>query len=848
MKPNLCTSAYATVKPKRFPQRGFSLIWMSILITVASIIMVSILPGNEAGSYNAKSTADIKKLSRIEEAMRSFMATNGRRPCPADGQYPINTANFGKEAANPGACTGGTPAAPMGPDSSTTNCTNNTTGCIVAGTIPTRALGLPDEFAFDSYGRRFTYVVDMRATSHASCQNLEGLTLTNTTPTGTGGLIIKDIAGNTVDPGVMYAYIQHGQSGYGAWPESGSTSTLTLAQSVNSRVNSKSTDKWMQINAGVDVPGSPPGASGFTYNSTNFTNTRIQNSRTFSSTASGQLDTGFDDLLFYRNDLKNTCCLGPYCPPIGFMVPGPGAHDLMGSGAAFGDLNNDGVTDMAINAPSNSTGVTGAVYVIFGKRNYIYPDPYLVTSGSTQLNGSNGFTVTGMSTGCSATSVAIGDVNADGYPDLVIGVGDSYGALSKLHAIYVIYGQPSTYSWPASVNVQNIGTTVAGAVIQLPGSAEVTCTPRPILLSDINGDSYNGHPLNDIIYGENLAANSANGDIRAGTVYVIFGKGDGTGWQTGTYATPYNITDPATPPGTLDGSNGFVIHGTWTDERLGGKGIAAGDMNGDGVADLAIGDYGYSAPANYYVILGQKKGGSWSGTNGNWPAVFDLTTLNGNNGFTIINPSATAGAISGFADFNGDGIPDLLIDGFWYFSSPNAYVIWGQKLGTTWSSNWASSYTMGSFPAGVATKIYDGTKSYYAQGFWPAVIGDFNHDGIDDLAFAEPNETENGNANAGIVDILYGSRNSWPSTFDLSTITSTTGFKITGCNAGDQIGYAGYLGWGMTSGDLTGDGYPELFIDAPLATYNGNTTAGIGYVVYGKKTPRPYGSLSLCGL
>jgi hypothetical protein len=135
-------------------QAGFSLIFVSILLTVAALVFVSVLPGQEAGDVNQKTANNTKKLERVEEAMRSFMAAKSRRPCPADGQYAENTANFGKEAAQPGNCTGGTPAAPMGPDAGT--------GYVVAGTIPTRSLGLPDEYAYDEFGRRFTYVVDSR--------------------------------------------------------------------------------------------------------------------------------------------------------------------------------------------------------------------------------------------------------------------------------------------------------------------------------------------------------------------------------------------------------------------------------------------------------------------------------------------------------------------------------------------------------------------------------------------------------------------------------------------------------------------------------------------------------------
>ena len=127
-------------------QAGFSLIVVSILLTVGALIFVSVLPGQEAGDVNIKMANNTKKLERVEEAMRGFMAANGRRPCPADGQYAINTANFGKEAAIAGTCTGSTPAAPLGPDAGT--------GYVVGGVIPTRSLGLSDDYQFDEFGRR----------------------------------------------------------------------------------------------------------------------------------------------------------------------------------------------------------------------------------------------------------------------------------------------------------------------------------------------------------------------------------------------------------------------------------------------------------------------------------------------------------------------------------------------------------------------------------------------------------------------------------------------------------------------------------------------------------------------
>jgi hypothetical protein len=415
-------SARPTVASRFSAVAGFSLIWMSILLTVGAIIMVSALPGNEAGDYNAKSLADGKKLQRVEEAMRSFMATNLRRPCPADGSAE-NTANFGKEAGTPGTCTGNsspTPNAPMGPDSGT--------GYIVSGTIPTRSLDLDDSFAFDSYGRRFTYVVDIRATKQASCVSLEGISLNNTTPTGTGDLIIQDIAGNTLD-NTMYAYIQHGPSGYGAFPEQG-------AATPTGRVNSKSTNKWMQINAGVDVAASPPGASTFTTNGTNFTNVRYRNSRTFPTTTGGNLDTGFDDFLYYRNDIKNICCLGSACIPLGFRIDGPAANANI-LGASF-NFNNPSIGDIAIYESWGSTGGNVA-RVLFG---HTGSWPTTIDLSSYSLTGSNGFTI--------KTSQQIGplklvDLDGDGNNDLLFQ--STCGGVECL--LTAIFGQGSggTY-WP----------------------------------------------------------------------------------------------------------------------------------------------------------------------------------------------------------------------------------------------------------------------------------------------------------------------------------------------------------------------------------------------------------------
>ncbi len=462
-------------------KRGFTLIQMSILLTVAALVMVSVLPGREAGDVNQKTVTNIYKLQKVEAAMRGFMAFNGRRPCPADGQYDINDHKFGLEADTPGNCTDGAGAngiiAPMGPDAGTSH--------IVGGTIPTKSLGLPDDYAFDEYGRRFTYVVDQRATKKASCAALEGISLTNTTPTGTGGIKIESATGITPEiDDVMYAYISHGPSGHGAFPPQGS--------GVGGRINNGSTDQDKNTNAGASNDGN------MTYSTANFTNVKIKKDKT----------STFDDLVYYRSDIKNTCCLGPQCIPIGFRIDGQyagtqlGNQTWVGGGILFADINGDGIPDLVISGYNAYTGHYG-VYVVFGQHsNYVWPDPLNVST----LDGTNGFYADGVDSWGTNWPMPMTtmDFNGDGIADLV---------LSNLSAgTYILFGQatpfPATFSLNTLSDVTNPkGMTISGVANNNSGGL--------IAVGDINGDG-----IDDLVISN---TNQAGADYQRGQAYVIFG-------------------------------------------------------------------------------------------------------------------------------------------------------------------------------------------------------------------------------------------------------------------------------------------------------------------------------------
>jgi Ca2+-binding RTX toxin-like protein len=132
----------------------------------------------------------------------------------------------------------------------------------------------------------------------------------------------------------------------------------------------------------------------------------------------------------------------------------------------------------------------------------------------------------------------------------------------------------------------------------------------------------------------------------------------------------------------LDGSNGFVINGIDVVDYSGRSVSSAGDINGDGIADLIIGAYGATANGNgsageSYVVFG----GSGVGSSGS----LNLFALNGSNGFVLNGIAAgdsSGRSVSSAGDINGDGIADLIIgapdaDPNGIYGAGESYVVFG---------------------------------------------------------------------------------------------------------------------------------------------------------------------------
>ena len=66
-------------------KQGFSLIWVAVAVAVIGIVVAASLPGGQLGSDALKNAITKQRMEKIEDATKAFMATNYRRPCPADG-------------------------------------------------------------------------------------------------------------------------------------------------------------------------------------------------------------------------------------------------------------------------------------------------------------------------------------------------------------------------------------------------------------------------------------------------------------------------------------------------------------------------------------------------------------------------------------------------------------------------------------------------------------------------------------------------------------------------------------------------------------------------------------------
>ena len=547
-------------------------------------------------------------------------------------------------------------------------------------------------------------------------------------------------------------------------------------------------------------------------------------SETYTYDTNGNLiRTGFDDDA--NGTIDRTTETG--APPIsgvalssldgtnGFILNGINAGDQSGrSVSSAGDVNGDGYDDLIIGAnTADPNGInSGETYVVYGGASAPGTDGVLDLS-RLALDG-KGFTLAGIAAGDqSGISVSsAGDVNGDGYDDLIIGapgVGSVQGAYNLIPGpgeTYVVYGGAT-----GADLVLDRSTLDGSNGFALTGIANGDTLGFSVSSAgDVNGDGYD-----DLIIG----ADGAGSD--AGATYVVYGGASAPG------------TDGVLDLSTLDGSNGFILTGIDAGDSSGTSVSSAGDVNGDGYDDLIIGafaaDPNEDSSGETYVIYG---GASAPGTGG----VLDLSDLDGTNGFTLTGSARNdrvGHSVSSAGDVNGDGYDDLIIgaDGA---KSPDGNLVGEIHVvyGGASAPGSGGVLDLGALD-GSSGFTLTGIDRYDRSGHSVSSAGDVNGDGYDDLIIAAREADPDGDSQAGEIYLVYGGASA-PGTdgvLDLSALDGTNGFVLTGIDAGDQSGTSV-----SSAGDVNGDGYDDLVIGANYADPNGVNLAGETYVIYGGAT------------
>jgi Ca2+-binding RTX toxin-like protein len=260
--------------------------------------------------------------------------------------------------------------------------------------------------------------------------------------------------------------------------------------------------------------------------------------------------------------------------------------------AAAGDLNGDGIDDLAVGT------ATDKAYVVFGSA-----DPAPTVKLSDIAAGRGGFKILAESPNDRAgkSLAGVGDLNGDGIDDLLIGAPYDNAGAQSAGAAYVVFGRTAPFG---TVDLRTIASGEGGFKITgaaMSDSAGTSVAPA----GDVNGDGFT-----DLLIGRTSWVSSY--ESHAGGVYVVLGHGG-----------PYGAIDL---DDVASGIGGFEIVAARGDDFVSG-GVAAGDVNGDGLDDILIGASGWSGTGAKnvgaaYVVYG----------NPNWGVNDGLHTLIGSFG------------------------------------------------------------------------------------------------------------------------------------------------------------------------------------------------------------------------
>ena len=408
--------------------------------------------------------------------------------------------------------------------------------------------------------------------------------------------------------------------------------------------------------------------------------------------------------------------------------------------ALAGDVNGDGYDDVIVGAPGYSDVDTGAAYIYFG-------GPSMDSVCDVRILGE----MRGM--GFGRLVAPAGDVNGDGYDDVLVGGYYNYGPYgsdSFAIAVYIYFGSQNMDPFP---DVKIVTERIESGFY----------TPIAASAGDVNGDGYD-----DVIVG--VPWHRAGVHPNVGAAQIYFG------------GLP------------MDSLYDVRLLGENTNDRLGYTVSSAGDVNGDGYDDVLVSQihvfYGGLVDTGIvYVFYGGHP----------MDETYDVM-IKGRDANELFGYSlASAG------DINGDGYDDLIVGAYGYDTTRGAARIY---FGSTSMDSVTDLVLMG-----------EGIDDHF--GYSVASAGDVNGDGYDDVIVGAYGYDTLGATGLGAAYIYLG-----------GTAMDTLYYsRIVGENIGDHFAISV-----SSAGDVDGDGQDDIIVGAQDYGAPPYTSQGAAYV-YGLNTP-----------
>ena len=484
------------------------------------------------------------------------------------------------------------------------------------------------------------------------------------------------------------------------------------------------------------------------------------------------------------------------------------------------DVDGDGFGDVAVGAmladPAAGTDA-GVVFLAFGDGS-LGPsfDSSVSQADLLRIEGSGPFEMTG-------SELWIDDVTGDGRGDLLI-ARQNFRASSPdrpgAGALTILVGGPELRTFAATLATLDLASPPPSlSVFTVIGAAAVDRLGIWMRTGDVSGDG-----IADIV----VAADQEDGggDTDRGAVYVIRG-----GSHLATNATvdlqDFGATILAgdlmkiTPPA---GSNEYHMGATCQIADLDGNGraevLAAAALNRAGATFDADG-----AAANSAHATGGSSDGTlyiaWDDnfTGDPWTAGFSFDISASPGARTIIDGGAANRSfgeeILGGLDYDDDGDIDLFVgdivgdwSGLGRTNAGSGHVFYDA------SGLKGLSFGMDALPVGVTTSLFLGGAAGDIAAD-TALQGDFDADGIADLAFSSPHAAPFGRTNAGTLHVFFGRIGGWPASIDLApgALPDPSLVRIAeiyGANARSGSDQGDTLSYSAQAGDLDGDGFTDL--------------------------------------